>query len=172
MVQTTMRAVEKHDTLPWGCVECPALSHRGSSCRTKWFSHTECKDPVYVQAALPSAHPRCCGGQSLRPSEFTAVSTGVTWEGGVCTLTEHELPHGQLVQRACIKQLLTVDLHSLQPFPGVRWQLLLQTQPTAHMWETSGHGGKEAQHAGPESGALKALPNLPQAFLLGLDPSP
>lgn len=119
MVQTTTGAMEKHDTPPWGCVECSALSHRGSSCSTKWLGHTEHKDPVCVQAALRSGHPHRCGGQSLRPSEFTAVSMGVTWEGRLCTLTEHELPQGQLVQGACIKQFLTVDLRSLQPFPGV-----------------------------------------------------
>lgn len=72
-----------------------------------------------MQAALWSGHPCYCSGQPLGPSEFTAVSMRVTWEGGVCTLTEHELPQGQLAQGACIKQLMTVNHIACSPFQGV-----------------------------------------------------
>lgn len=64
--------------------------------------------------------PSAVLGTPLRPSEFTAVSMGVTWGGGVCTLTEHEFTSGPAGTGSLHETACDSDLHSLQLFPGVR----------------------------------------------------
>lgn len=79
MIQTTKGAGEKHDTPPWGWVECSAPSHsptEGAVTALSGSSHTGLKEPVYTWAALRS--PPLLWWALLRPSGFTAVSVGVT----------------------------------------------------------------------------------------------
>lgn len=88
---------------------------------------------------LRSLH--CCGGQSLRPAELTAVSMSVTWRG-LGTLEGYEPHQGQWMQGACTARLWqwlgALSRGSLQ---------LLEAQCATHMWEQSGQEGKEAQHS-------------------------
>lgn len=107
-----------HTALQWGGAFSP--SHRGSSCRRR------ATQSPGIQC-LQSLH--CCGGQSLRPAEFTAIPMSVTWRG-LGTLKEYEPHQGQLMQA----QLLTVALNRPEALSQGPLQFL-GAQRTAHMWE-------------------------------------
>ena len=123
------------------------------------------QDPSHVQGSVVCSPLLLCWAAAQAFWVHSCLHGCHTGWGGVCTLTEHELPQGQLVQGACMKQLVTVTYTACSSFQGFTDSFSYGLGPRPTCGNCQGTERKKTTQTGPESGALKALamPNFPHA---------